>query len=92
MFNYNKSIMIKVWGKTIKNEKIAKSIVVSVQPSQCTFFEMIKQVCEGLDIPTPVILKKHVQDFNKFSMTLFKATDFVENIHFDRLIIQYLPE
>lgn len=84
--------MIKIWGKTFKNEKICKHVVISVNPSEVTFFDMIKQVCEGIDIPTPVILNKHVMDFNKFSMTVFKASDFVETIKFDKLIIQYLPE
>lgn len=84
--------MIKVWGKVFKEEKIAKHFVINIEPSQCTFFDMVKNICEGLDIPTPVILKKHVVDFNQFSMTLFKSVDFVENINFDRLIIEYLPE
>ncbi len=84
--------MINIWGKIFVDEKISKHFVVSVQPSECTFFDMIKQLCEGLDIPTPVLLNKHIVDFNKFSMTLFKPTDFIEKVHFDKLIVEYLPE
>lgn len=84
--------MMKVWGKVFKGEKIVNHCVVEVNPSVSTFFDMIKNVCESLDIPTPVILKKHVLDFNQFSMTLFKPTDFVENFVFDRVIIEYLSE
>ena len=84
--------MINIWGKIFEEEKITKHFVVSVNPSECTFFDMIKQLCEGLDIPTPVLLNKHLVDFNKFSMTLFKPVDFIEKVNFDKFIIEYLPE
>ena len=84
--------MINIWGKIFVEEKITKHFVVSVNPSECTFFDMIKQLCEGLDIPTPVLLNKHIIDFNKFSMTLFKPVDFIENVNFDKFIVEYLPE
>lgn len=84
--------MINIWGKIFVDEKISKHFIVSVQPSECTFFDMIKQLCEGLDIPTPVLLNKHIIDFNKFSMTLFKPVDFIENVNFDKFIVEYLPE
>ena len=84
--------MINIWGKVFNEEKIAKHFVVSVEPKECTFFDMIKQLCEGLDIPTPVLLNKHLDDFNKFSMTLFKPVDFIEKVNFDKFIIEYLPE
>lgn len=84
--------MINIWGKIFEEEKITKHFVVEVNPSKCTFFDMIKQLCEGLDIPTPVLLNKHLVDFNKFSMTLFKPTDFIEKVNFDKFIIEYLPE
>ncbi len=84
--------MINIWGKIFVNEKIVKHFTVSVQPSECTFFDMIKSLCEGLDIPTPVLLNKHISDFNKFSMTLFKPVDFIESVNFDKFIVEYLPE
>lgn len=84
--------MIRIWGKVFVNEKIIKHSIVEVEPKECTFFDMLKQMCEKLDIPTPVLLNKHLSDFNQFSMTLFKPADFVENVNFDRFIIEYLTE
>ena len=84
--------MINVWGKIFVNEKIVKHFTVSVQTRECTFFDMIKNLCEGLDIPTPVLLNKHITDFNKFSMTLFKPVDFIESVKFDKFIVEYLPQ
>ena len=84
--------MIKVWGKIIIDEKIVKHSVVQVEPKECTFFDMIKQLCEKLDIATPVLLNKHLLDFNKFSMTVFKPTDFIEHVSLDRLVVEYLAD
>lgn len=84
--------MIKIWGKVFVDEKIEKHSVIEVEPKECTFFDMLKQLCEKLDIPTPVLLNKHLADFNQFSMTQFKMVDFVENINFDRFVIEYLPQ
>ena len=84
--------MINIWGKIINDDKVVKHYVVTVEPKECTFFDMIKGLCEGLDIPTPVLLNKHLADFNKFSMTVFKPVDFIENVNFDRFIIEYLVE
>lgn len=84
--------MIKIWGKIINDDKVVKHNVVTVQPNDCTFFDMIKQLCELLDIPTPVLLNKHLADFNQFSMTVFKPADFIESVTFDRFIIEYLAE
>ena len=84
--------MIDIWGKVFVDEKIVKHCVINVQPSECTFFDMIKSLCEKLDIPTPVLLNKHIVDFNKFSMTLFKPVDFIETVNFDKFIVEYLPE
>ena len=84
--------MIKVWGKIFVDEKINRHFVVVVEPSECTFFDMIKQLCEGLDIPTPVLLNKHLADFNKFSMTIFKPIDFIESVNLDKFVVEILTE
>lgn len=84
--------MIRIWGKVFKGEKIIKHSIVSVNPKECTFFDMLKSLCEKLDIPTPVLLNKHLNDFNLFNMTLFKQDDFIDIINFDRLIIEYLAD
>ncbi len=84
--------MIRIWGKVFKGEKITKHSIVSVEPKECTFFDMLKSLCEKLDIPTPVLLNKHLNDFNQFNMTLFKQDDFIDAINFDRLVIEYLAD
>lgn len=79
---------MKIWGKLIKGEKTVKSATVEVDEYESTFFQMTKAVCESLKCGTPVIVTKHVLDFKKFNFCAFKKDDFVENIDFDRFIMQ----
>lgn len=82
--------MIKVWGKVIKKERIIKSQTIEIDPSTMSFFDMLKTICLDMNIPTPVLLDKHVYDFNVFHFSTFKPDDYVESIDFDSFIIQLL--
>ena len=84
--------MIKIWGKIILKEKIAKSKTVLVDETSTTFFDMLRDVCEKLNIATPVLLDKHVYDFNLFNHCVFKPDDFIEDVVFDSFVIQYFGE
>lgn len=84
--------MIKIWGKIVVNSKIVKQSTTLVEETNTSFFDMLKNVCHNLNIPTPVLLDKHVYDFNMFHLCTFKADDFVESIIFDRFEISLLPE
>lgn len=80
--------MVKIWGKIYKNEKIVKHNTVEVEESTCTFFDMLRQISEKLDIPTPVLLEKHVNDFNMFNFSIFKPDDFIQPVNFTKFIIE----
>ena len=80
--------MVKIWGKVIKNERIVKSHVLEVDESNTSFFDMLKTLCENLNIPTPVLLDKHVYDFNVFNISTFKPDDFIESVKFNRFTLQ----
>ena len=82
--------MVKIWGKVIKNERIIKSYVLEIDETQTSFFDMLKTMCEKLNIPTPVLLDKHVYDFNLFKMCTFKPDDFIEEVHFDKFILELM--
>ena len=82
--------MIKIWGKIINKEKVYKSVIVEVDEENTTFFDMLKNVSHELNISTPVLLDKHVHDFNLFHICMFNADDFIEPILFDRFIIELM--
>lgn len=79
---------MKIWGKIIKKENVLKSKTIVVDPSTITFFDMLKNMCETLNISTPVLLEKHVYDFNVFHMCMFKPDDFIEDVLFDKFTLE----
>lgn len=80
--------MIKIWGKVVSNEKIVKSKTFKVDTENTTFFDMLANLCHLLNIPTPVLLDKHVYDFNVFGICTFKPDDFIEDVVFDRFVLE----
>ena len=80
--------MVKIWGKVIKNERIIKNQVLEIDETNTSFFDMLKNMCETLNIPTPVLLDKHVYDFNVFNISTFKPDDFIESVKFNRFTLQ----
>ena len=84
--------MIKIWGKVLKNDHITKQKTIEIDASKCTFFDMLKEMCVGLNIPTPVLLDKHVYDFNMFSFCTFKPDDFIEVVKFDRFEVRHIEK
>ena len=84
--------MIKIWGKVIKRERIVKSKTIEIDPSTMSFFDMLKTISIELNIPTPVLLDKHVYDFNVFHFSTFKTDDFIESVEFDSFVVQLLRD
>ena len=86
--------MFKIWAKTIKKEKITKSHVYKGEGKfDCALFgKYLPEICEQMDIPTPVLLKSHVKNFDAFSTTRFLPSDFVESVSFDMLTLEYCKE
>ena len=84
--------MIKIWGKVNSNERLLKSKSIKVDTKSTTFFEMLATLCHSLNIPTPVLLDKHVYDFNLFNHCVFKQEDFIEEVMFDSFVVQYVGE
>ena len=82
--------MIKIWGKVMSHDHIIKQKTIEIDETSCTFFDMLKDVCVALNIPTPVLLDKHVYDFNLFHTCIFKPSDFVENVVFSEFILQHI--
>lgn len=82
--------MVKILAKVMIEDKMKKShkFIFDEEFEIDHFFEYIREICEFFDSPTPVILAQHIRDFIVFNHTTFKENDFVEKIHFDKLIIE----
>ncbi|MCK9574488.1 MAG: hypothetical protein WCX32_03205 [Clostridia bacterium] len=82
--------MVRIWAKTMKNEKITRSIIYenTEKYTEENFFNYITKICHTFDIPTPIILKSHKSNFENFNICKFISRDFIETIDFDVLIIE----
>ncbi len=82
--------MIRIWAKVMKNDKILKQYVFEKTEAMdySLFFDYVREICETLDIPTPVIIKTHLFNYAKYNVLRFKQDDFVERIDFDKLVLE----
>lgn len=82
--------MTKLWARTVKDNKtILKYDFVKEETMEwADFFEYVREICHEMDLPTPVILKTHLFNFAKFNYVRFLASDFIETVDFDFLMIE----
>ena len=82
--------MIRIWAKIIKNGKIVRQFVYerAGATDYSLFFDYVREICETLDCPTPVLVKTHLFNYAKYNNVKFKADDFVEKVNFDKLILE----
>jgi hypothetical protein len=52
------------------------------------FYDYTREICETLDIPTPVIIKTHLFNYAKYNTVKFVRQDFVESVDFDKLVFE----
>ncbi len=82
--------MIRIWAKVMKKDKILKQYMFeqTTQMDYSEFFSYLKDICENLDIATPVLIKTHLFNFAKYNVVRFSQSDFVEQIPFDKLVLE----
>lgn len=88
VFVYNTDM--RIWAKLMTDGKIRKQIVYE-NPEQLTyshFYDYLTDICQLLDIPTPVLTKTHIFNFAKFNHVKFPAKDFVEFLGYDHLFLE----
>ena len=81
---------MRIWAKIYRGEKLVKSkIFEDERPSDQTSFERsVIDLCGGWDIPTPILLRSNYVNFRVFHITSFQRDDFVEQVDFDKLILE----
>ena len=82
--------MIRIWAKVIKKDKIVKQFMLekTEEMDYSMFYDYVREICENLDIPTPVIIKTHLFNYAKYNVLRLKQDDFVESINFDKLVLE----
>ena len=82
--------MIRIWAKVLKNDKIIKQCMFEKdgEIDYSEFFEYVREICERLDVTTPVIIKTHLFNYAKYNNVRFTQSDFIEQISFDKLVLE----
>ena len=82
--------MFRIWAKVIKEEKIVKQTMYERDEKlvYSLFFSYLADICEELDIATPVLLKTHIFNYAKFNTVRFLPRDFAESDDFDKLVLE----
>lgn len=82
--------MIRIWAKVLKKDKIIKQYMFERAENidYSEFFSYLQEICENLDIATPVLIKTHLFNYAKYNNVRFTAADFVEEINFDKLVLE----
>lgn len=82
--------MFRIWGKVLIEGRIVKQTTFCSEKkfSYADFFGYLTQICEALDVPTPVLLKVHLFNYAKFHHTVFRKEDFMEDVDFDKLVVE----
>lgn len=81
--------MFRIWAKVIREEKIIKQLTYESDDKfvYSQFFKYLADICEELDIATPVLMKTHIFNYAKFSTVRFLPRDFAESVDFDKLVL-----
>ena len=82
--------MFRIWAKVLEDGKIVKQITYERDDkfTYSQFFTYLTDICEGLDISTPVLLKTHIFNYAKFGTVRFLPRDFAEPVEFDKLVLE----
>ena len=91
VFRYNKA-MFRIWAKVYSNEHIVRQITYEGEENftYSHFFRYLAEICDALDIPTPVLLKPHIFNYAKFRHVVFRRWDFMESVDFEKLVLENL--
>ena len=82
--------MFRIWAKVLTEEHIERQFVYEKDTkfAYSRFFDYLAEICTALDVPTPVLLKTHVFNFAKFNHFVFRPSDFMEAVSFDKFVLE----
>ena len=82
--------MARLWARIIIKNRIAQQATVPCTPDGVG--DALTDVCREFDIPCPLWLRKHENEFEAFRHTAFLPEHFMEDVPFQKLEIEYLDD
>lgn len=82
--------MFRIWAKVYSEDHIVKQLTYEREEpfAYAQFFRYLADICDALDIPTPLLVKTHIFNYAKFNHVVFKSADFMEGVPFDKLVLE----
>lgn len=82
--------MIRIWAKTYKHNRITSSLIYESIDHFIydQFYLHVQEICHKMDIPSPMVLKYHTDNFVEFNRAVFLPADFIESVSFDKLVLE----
>ena len=82
--------MARLWARIIDKHRIAQQATAPCTPDGAE--DALVELCREFDIPCPIWLNKHENEFESFRHTSFLPEHFMEEVPFQRLEIEYLDD
>lgn len=82
--------MARLWARIIVKHRIAEQATAPCTPEGVE--DALIELCHDFDIPCPIWLHKHENEFAAFRHTAFLPEHFMEEVPFQRLEIEYLDD
>lgn len=80
----------KLWIRLVKRNKISRDVTVPC--GRDTWQEALREACHMLDLSVPIIVPRHLRDWDQFMQTRFLPGDFMDAVHFDRMEAEYFDD
>lgn len=76
-----------IWVREIKRGKIKRDIVVPCADGD--WQAALAAACHSLDLSVPLVVARHLKDFEDFRQLRFLPEHFMEGVNFDRLELEF---
>ena len=82
--------MVKIWARIYRDDKTVASCVYESEEKYDaeSLYDYMREICYRLDLPTPLVLGKHIHSLGEFNTVKFKRHEFVEAVDLDFLLIE----
>ena len=82
--------MARLWARIIVKHRIERQATAPCTPDNVG--DALTELCHEFDIPCPLWLRKHENEFEAFRHTAFLPEHFMEDVPFQKLEIEYLDD
>ena len=86
---------MRLWGRLLLDNRAIKDITAEADLGkgyQEDLKACIMEICENFDIEKPYWLNNNVKEYNQRSKTSFTKENFIEEIDFDKFIIEAIED